>query len=102
MLGAGLPTVTSAGDGITELVTEESGWVVGGGGTVLDYVAQISAALIQRERAASKARRGQALFVERHTRDAFYRRLVSLGSFADGRRDDAPEGTAPVRLEGVR
>ena len=81
MMRVGLPIVTSNVGGITELVNNQTGFLVSDIENPESYVQHMYKIFMQADITAKKVKRGQQLISERHTWEAFVSRLRSIGAF---------------------
>ena len=83
MMAIGLPIVTSSVCGITELVTDETGWLVDQFDCAQEYVIAIQSALIQRDEARRRVATGLRHVAEVHSALSFNENLAKHDAFVD-------------------
>ncbi|MEE9319343.1 MAG: glycosyltransferase family 4 protein [Granulosicoccus sp.] len=81
IMGAGLPIVTSKVGGITELVTDDTGWLIEDGENCSEYCKTIKNVLIQHRTTQLKVSSGLKVIDDRHRWTSFQKRLDSIGAF---------------------
>lgn len=113
MMKLGLPIVTSSVGGISELVTEENGFIVDDISDIAEFVSQINRVFIQNDICRQRVDNGLKLVNQRHTWSAFYSELSRLGAFTlhvgsieadrdrrtDSKRDVMSEGRVDLVLD---
>lgn len=77
-LAGGLPVVAPDVGGISELIDEETGWLVCDSNSIDAYLAALDAALADRASSETRRRAGVARVRERHNVDVFEKTLLSV------------------------